>query len=379
MKRYLPNPEHAASCYFRSSVTPPLRKALIQITERCDLRCAHCFVSATRHGIDMQLDDIRHRLIPQLLQSRVCRVTLTGGEPLLHPELIEIVRSLREHSISVGLCTNGYGVGPHLADRLAQFEDVHVNVSLDGFSAASHGKFRGRLDAFEKTRDAIVLLASRRLLQGILVTPNSLAQPEEYTLLCDFASSVGAKYVLMNPLSALGRGVHSQNRLAADREIMRQIESATSQDDRGVEVVHIRFPNESRPLAGCEAGNIFYVFANGETAICPYLVFAARTAASQHNAAEFIVGNAFTDTDLATRLDEYQLARRLQMGQNIHCTRCGRSSGCGKGCPAAVVASGKRIGELDSEVCPEAAESHRATAPVQQVTIGASEVVRSEP
>ncbi|MRT44633.1 radical SAM protein, partial [Xylella fastidiosa subsp. multiplex] len=37
----------AASCYFRTSVEPPYRKALIQICEPCNEKCAHCFVSAT--------------------------------------------------------------------------------------------------------------------------------------------------------------------------------------------------------------------------------------------------------------------------------------------------------------------------------------------
>jgi MoaA/NifB/PqqE/SkfB family radical SAM enzyme len=36
--------EQASSCYFRTTVDTPYRKALVQITERCNLRCAHCFV-----------------------------------------------------------------------------------------------------------------------------------------------------------------------------------------------------------------------------------------------------------------------------------------------------------------------------------------------
>src|SRR5262245_22038983 len=43
----------AASCYFRTTTVQPERKALVQITERCNLHCAHCFVSATREGTDI--------------------------------------------------------------------------------------------------------------------------------------------------------------------------------------------------------------------------------------------------------------------------------------------------------------------------------------
>ena len=47
----------ASSCYFRTT-DGGTRKALVQIDERCNLHCAHCFVSATRAGQSMPYDDI---------------------------------------------------------------------------------------------------------------------------------------------------------------------------------------------------------------------------------------------------------------------------------------------------------------------------------
>ena len=134
---------------------------------------------------------------------------------------------------------------------------------------------------------------------------------------------------------------------------MRQIANTTSQFADKVEVVYIRFPNEKKlPLAGCEAGNIVYVFTSGELTVCPYLVFAARTPQSQHKAEEFIFGNIFRDADIATRLDEYKLHERYRLGGNPTCEGCRLNAECGKGCPAAVISSGKRIEEVDAEVCP---------------------------
>ncbi|MGH3904779.1 MAG: SPASM domain-containing protein [Pseudonocardiaceae bacterium] len=120
-----------------------------------------------------------------------------------------------------------------------------------------------------------------------------------------------------------------------------------------LDVVHIRFPNtEARPLSGCEAGTIIYVFTGGEVTVCPYLVFAARTPAAQHDPAEFIVGNILTDTDIAARLDNYRFHDRYQVGNNGTCHSCALESSCGKGCPAAVIAAGQRIGAVDVEQCP---------------------------
>lgn len=86
--------------------------------------------------------------------------------------------------------------------------------------------------------------------------------------------------------------------------------------------------------------------------VCPYLIFAAGTPQSQHDPAEFIVGNILTDPYIAERLDTYNVAERLAMGANTTCRSCGIADSCGKGCPAAVIAAGERVGAVDAEVCP---------------------------
>jgi radical SAM protein with 4Fe4S-binding SPASM domain len=351
--RPLVTSSQATSCYFRTSVDHPHRKALIQICEPCNETCKHCFVSATKRGDYMNAGDVRDRLIPQLAEARVNRVTLTGGEPFMHPNLIQITGMFRTAGMSVGICTNATMVTDEEIRVLAEL-GVHMNVSLDGFSADSHGVFRGRREGFAETVETVRRFGEAGILQGLLCTPNNLAEDEEYAELCAFAKEQGAKYVLLNPLGEMGRGAaRSAQRLRRPDEHMRHIHGLTEPfagDD--LDVVHIRFPNEDKPLAGCEAGTIIYVFTKGEVTVCPYLVFAARTKVSQHPDSDFIVGNVWTDDDIAERLDGYRFHERWTVGDNPTCGSCALSDGCGKGCPAAVVASGQRIGAVDTELCP---------------------------
>ncbi|ARF56013.1 radical SAM protein [Streptomyces gilvosporeus] len=342
-----------ASCYFRTSVTYPHRKALVQITERCNLKCAHCFVSAGDYGDTIPLAEIRDKVAPRLAAARVTRVTLTGGEPFAHPDLLDVVDTFRDAGMSVGICTNATITTDEQITALAE-RGVHMNVSLDGFAANSHGKFRGNRNSFFTTVETVKKFAAAGVLQGLLCTPNSLAEDAEYAQLCEFAKEQGARYVLMNPLSSMGRGVKAQRKLASPDEHMRRIYDLTARfDDDDLDMVHIRFPNtEGKPLAGCEAGNIIYVFTPGEVTVCPYLVFAARTPQSQHTDTEFIVGNIFRDADLAERLDAYKFHDRYTLGDNSTCRSCSLSGDCGKGCPAAVVAAGERIGTVDTALCP---------------------------
>lgn len=343
----------AHSCYFRTSTIAPDRKALLQITERCNLHCAHCFVSSTREGSDIPLDRVRETVLPQLREARVRRLTLTGGEPFAHPEILDIVGAARKVGMSVTICTNATLLGAEAMDELARLGGVRCNVSLDGFASESHGRFRGVPESFAVTKRTISELGRRGLLKGLLATPNSLAQAREYGELCAFARASGAEYVLLNPLASMGRGVRSTRRLAASGASLAEVRAHTAAHaGAGLDVVHVRFPNDAAPLAGCEAGTIVYVFATGDVTVCPYLVFAARTPQSQHSDVDFIVGNIFEHADIAQRLDAYRLHDRAKSSGDPACDGCALSSACGRGCPAAVVAAGGVLGDRDRELCP---------------------------
>jgi radical SAM protein with 4Fe4S-binding SPASM domain len=279
-------------------------------------------------------------------------LTLTGGEPFVHPGLLQICEDAVRAELEVGICTNGTGISDEQIGALQELGRVHVNVSFDGFSPKSHGRFRGSPRSFEETVDAALRLSHAGLLQGFLSTPNSLTTVSDYASLTNFAVETGARYLLMNPLSSFGRGVRSKAKLAADTGSMNAFKDAAETVSEGaVEIVPIRFPNSDKPLGSCIAGEIIYVFVEGEVAVCPYLVFAARTPASRYADTEFIVGNILVE-EIAEPLDQYRFHERYTVGNNPTCASCALTSGCGKGCPAAVVASGGSIGERDVEPCP---------------------------
>lgn len=352
MKRSLIVDTHASSCYFRTSIGGMGRKALIQITERCNLHCAHCFVSSGNWGKDMRFEDITDQVIPRLYRARVERITLTGGEPFVHPSVIEICEAIAKRGTPLGICTNATRTTDEQIARLERLGNIHVNVSFDGFRPETHGKFRGDQSSFETTLATTRKFAEAGLLQGLLSTPNTLSAVDEFVSLCEFAIEVGAEYVLMNPLSSFGRGVKSQGRLAADGDKMRAIHAATERfQGRGLDLTRIRFPNDDMPLTGCDAGKLIYVFTDGATAVCPYLVFAARTPQSRYSDKEFLIGNIL-EGEVAPALDAYRFHSRFQVGTNPKCGSCGMNAQCGKGCPAAIVSRGGSIGDVDSEQCP---------------------------
>ena len=337
-----------SACYFRSTVEPPYKKVLLQITERCNLKCKHCFVSATSQGNEMSIEDIKNKIVPRLVSSQTVKVTLTGGEPLVHPDVLEIISLLRHNNIAVGICTNAVNITEDLIILSKKLGNIHFNVSLDGFNAKSHGTFRGNNSdlLFNKIIKNISLLGKEKLLNGILVTPNVYADLNEYKELAIFAKNIGAHYVLYNPLSKFGRGQNSVS-IGSSKDTLEKIKSITlNLCDDNFEIVYIRFPEKGKAISECPLGKVLYVFTNGDVAICPYMAFASNDLVSKYDYNDFIVTNLLSEScNLDMDLLKYKLPYEEKVNQ-----KCSNNT-CKKGCYAAKISNGLYINDCDYELC----------------------------
>lgn len=320
----------AANCFFRSALNPPYLKVMIQITERCNMLCKHCFLSATNAGADLSYKDFESNMLDKLVQANVKKVTLTGGEPLLNPELVDMIVALDAAGIETCICTNATLAKESLLNEIAML-NVHFNVSLDGMSYKSHGTFRGINSQyqFDRTLQNIRLIGKYNMLNGVLTTPNKLSTIDEYVLLCDFAIEAGAKYLLLNPLSPLGRGKFASEYVITSNElnnIKQQLDSHISCNYNSTlfEVVYIRFPNiDSKMNSTCSAGMIPYIFVNGDIAICPYVVFAAENIDNDYIKSDFIIENIFNEIDIVTEIQRYKKEHEFcqySRKENLGCT-----------------------------------------------------------
>ncbi|WP_051685602.1 radical SAM protein [Clostridium sp. KNHs205] len=343
------NPKEASACFFRTTIKEPYKKSLLQITEKCNLRCNHCFLSAEYEGNQMPYESITNMVIPYFKKNNIIKVTLTGGEPLVHEKIYDIIEAFDQNKISVTVCSNGSLLDATIIKRIKKHENVKFNISLDGFSNASHGGFRNSPipSLFDMVKQNIMFLSENNLLNGILVTPNKFSSIEEYVELCKFAKSIHAKYVLMNPLSQYGRGEMSKN-LAFSQQELNELRNRTKDfiDDM-FDIVYIRFPNEHKPLSKCNYGKVLYVFTDGNIAICPYMVFGANNMESKYKPEDFYLGNILEKPEnLDKLLKNYQLPRKESI--RINC-----SKECSRGCIAAKIGEGRYIEECDFELCPQ--------------------------
>lgn len=113
------------------------RSLRISIVDKCDLRCTYCMPEDQRF-LDRSALMTRNEIatIARLFVERhgITRIRLTGGEPLVRPDVVDIVRDLAAMPVALGLTTNAMNLERHL-DGLIEAGLERINVSLDTFDA----------------------------------------------------------------------------------------------------------------------------------------------------------------------------------------------------------------------------------------------------
>ncbi len=184
---------------------PPGPVVIWNLIRRCNLTCKHCYsISAdtdfpgelTTEQIFTTMDDLKAYGVPVLI--------LSGGEPLLRPDIFDISRRAKAMGFYVGLSTNGTLIDEARIDDVAGVGYDYVGISLDGIGA-THDAFR-RLDgAFEKSLQAARLCRARNLKVGLrfTLTVDNAHQLPDLLSLCD---DEGIDKFYLSHLNYAGRG-----------------------------------------------------------------------------------------------------------------------------------------------------------------------------
>jgi heme b synthase len=129
---------------------PELRLVAWETTRNCNLNCVHCRAAATRGPYRNELDTkTALGLVDRIAAVGKPIVILTGGEPLLRPDIFEIARYGTDRGLRMVMAPNGTLVDADNARRMVEAGIQRISISLDGADAASHDRFRGVPGAFE--------------------------------------------------------------------------------------------------------------------------------------------------------------------------------------------------------------------------------------
>ncbi len=186
------------------------------ITRLCNLKCTHCYLPAG--FVDTNEFPDGYYRDSELTQSQCFRVIdeiaeinpnvlliLTGGEPLLRPDILKISDYAARTGFLVVMGTNGVLLNDETVQRMSDHGVAGAGISLDAVDPVNHDKFRGMEGAWEGTMNGVEAL-KRANLDFLVQTSVTRWNYDEIPQIVDFAYELGAKVFNLYFLVRTGRG-----------------------------------------------------------------------------------------------------------------------------------------------------------------------------
>ena len=311
----------------------PLRFAVVELTNRCNLRCPHCASGSGRARPDELDADEWAALFDDLARLGCEEVTLLGGEIFLRPDWEEIARSALDRGLGTTVVTNGLLLQGERLEQLRSLPLERLGVSLDGATPAAYRAVRG-VDGFERVWRLLRQLRQEDRVPVSAITTFSRANLGEVEPLAELLSGSGVTWQVQIA-GRVSTRFHRDQFLGRDeyRRLCRRLgEHSRSpalelvmMDDMGY------FPLDPAEAelydwwTGCEAGRtVIGVRANGDLLGCLSL------------------GDEFVEANLRQRplrelwRDRDSFARLRRRGERLGgaCQSCPEAARCRAGCTA---------------------------------------------
>ncbi|WP_424358782.1 SynChlorMet cassette radical SAM/SPASM protein ScmF [Methanocella sp. MCL-LM] len=242
----------------------PLRQIYFYLTSDCNLRCRHCWISpdfqsATTSSAYLPVDLFK-KIVSDAKGLGLTDVKLTGGEPLLHPQILDILEFIRSQGLSVNIETNGVLCTPEIARAIASCKAYHVAVSLDGVNAETHEWVRGVDGCFDDAVQGIKNLVEAGVRPQIIMTLMRRNQDQAEAMI-DLAASLKASTVKFNIVMPTLRGeaMHA----AGETLTIEELVELGSRMERTIAPGSPLPLNYGHPLAFRPLGNMFHNIGGG--------------------------------------------------------------------------------------------------------------------
>jgi MoaA/NifB/PqqE/SkfB family radical SAM enzyme len=164
----------------RKGNTPPLASLDMELTERCNNNCIHCYINLPAADLNAQQRELSTREIREILHEAVSlgclTVRFTGGEPLLREDFEDLYISARKLGLRVILLTNATLITPALTKVFARIPPLQpIEVTLYGMKRSSYESVTRVSGSFEAAWQGIHLLLEKKVpfvVNGVLLPPN---------------------------------------------------------------------------------------------------------------------------------------------------------------------------------------------------------------
>lgn len=295
-----------------------LERIFAEITNKCNLKCKHCYGSFDCVNNSYLNKDSLLNLIDEACKIGVYQFDMTGGEPLLYDDLEIILKSLYEHGMLVTLFTNLTLLSEDKLNLLKKYGVKKIITSVDSCIAKDHDEFRGVDGSFKRTIDNVKKIKDTSLEISI----NTMVGKHNYNHLKDTI-----EFLKELDLPCVIDSIVSEGRA-------RDLDENMYESARKIKEIQEMYNNEEIYIKDCGVGKSFlYIKPNGNVTLCPSLC----------DKEEFIFSNLHNEN--FNLLNSYLTMRNRF--KDISCKKkCSNRHKCDGGCRARTFA---KYGNFDNE------------------------------
>ncbi|MFQ5652908.1 MAG: radical SAM protein, partial [bacterium] len=263
------------------------------LTKRCNLQCDHCYLDAD-YRAGRKIDELTTRdcfdIVEQIAEVNPnALLILTGGEPLLRPDIFDIAKYAAERNFFVVIATNGTTVNERNAERMLEAGIKGVSISLHSHRPELHDRFTGISGSWQGAVDCAEHL-QRTGLEFVIQASVMSWNVGEIPQVIDFAHGLGARFFNLYFLVCTGRGqgVTDVSSAVYERTLKELFEQqkeyvgkmlisakCTPQYKRIIYDANPNSPFLKSYVGGCPAATHYcQINPEGEVTPCPYLPLA---------------------------------------------------------------------------------------------------------
>ena len=153
----------------------------LEVTMRCNLRCQHCYIPMERRASssngELSLLEIK-RILDEVTDAGCLWLLLTGGDPFIRQDFLDIYAYARRKGLILTLFTNGTLLTRRIADYLAEWRPFNIEITLYGATQETYERVTGIPGSYARCRRGIDLLLERKLPLGLKTAVMTLNQHE---------------------------------------------------------------------------------------------------------------------------------------------------------------------------------------------------------
>ena len=288
-----------------------------EITNKCNLKCAHCCNSSNSfvdENLEVSIDKIK-TVVKQFKENQIVQAYFSGGEPLCRKDFLDILNLIDTDYTEVSIASNGTLLDDDTyVEELRKINFRAISISLDSHIPAIHDDIRNCQGAFTKTVNGI----KKCIDAGIIVRLSSMILPSNVNFLEEqlrFFVSLGVENITLRTIFPVGRAKENKKFIVdadTDFSSLINIVDSLNKEFPKVNIEHNFLENsiiKTKNVCVCHgADNLIHIDSKGFVSSCSWLYKFDRKKFNGGNIKKhslWLCINSITDI-MATLKQEYQ-------------------------------------------------------------------------